>query len=121
VWLDLYVGRQLTINDGIENFLEISKGNPTAEFKGYNYINPTIQQAMQNFNDAYVDHLNKFTGWRYKEDPAIVAMLLTNENDVTHHFGNSLLPVNNAPDSKEAAPLYEASRSLRKQTWIFTK
>jgi Cellulase (glycosyl hydrolase family 5) len=103
VWLDLHVGRQLTINDGIENFAEISKGNPTAELKGYNYINPTIQQAMQNFNNAYVDHLNKFTGLRYKEDPAIVAMLLTNENDATHHFGNSLLPVNNVPDSKEAA------------------
>jgi Cellulase (glycosyl hydrolase family 5) len=103
VWLDLHVGRELTINDGIENFAEISRGRPSAEFKGYNYINPTIQQAMQNFNNAYVDHLNKFTGLRYKEDPGIVVMLLTNENDVTHHFGNSLLPINNVPDSKEGA------------------
>jgi hypothetical protein len=103
VWLDLHVGRQLTANDGIENFPEISRGKPTADLRGYNYINVSIQQAMQNFNNAYVDHLNKFTGLRYKEDPAIVAMLLTNENDVTHHFGNALLPVNNVPDSKEAA------------------
>jgi len=103
IWLDLHAGRQLTLNDGIENFAEISKGTPIADFKGYNYINPSIQQAMQNFNNAYVDHLNKLTGLRYKEDPAIVVMLLTNENDVTHHFGNALLPVNNVPDSKEAA------------------
>ncbi len=29
--------------------------------------------------------------------PAIIAMLLTNENDVTHHFGNALLPDKNVP------------------------
>jgi hypothetical protein len=112
VWLDLHVGRQLTLNDGIEDFSEISKGKPTAELKGYNYINASIQKAMQNFNNAYVDHLNKFTGLRYREDPAIVAMLLTNENDVTHHFGNSLLPVNNVPDSKEAALYMEQAAAF---------
>jgi hypothetical protein len=112
VWLDLHVGRQLTVNDGIENFAEISRGKPTADLKGYNYINASIQQAMQNFNNAYVDHLNKFTGLRYREDPAIVVMLLTNENDVTHHFGNALLPVNNVPDSKEAARYMEQAAAF---------
>ena len=34
---------------------------------------------------------------RYKDDPAIIAMLLTNENDVTHHFGNALLPDKKVP------------------------
>ncbi len=52
---------------------------------------------MQRFNEAYVSHLNAFTGLRYKDDPAIIAMLLTNENDVTHHFGNALLPDKNVP------------------------
>jgi hypothetical protein len=103
VWLDLHVGRQLTVNDGIENFAEISRGKPTADLRGYNYVSSSIQQAMQNFNSAYVNHVNKFTGLRYKEDPAIVVMLLTNENDLTHHFGNGLLPINNVPNSKEAA------------------
>jgi hypothetical protein len=82
VWLDLHVGRQLTVNDGIENFPEISREKPTADLRGHNYINASIEQAMLNFNSAYVDHLNKFTGLRYKEDSAIVAMLLTNENDL---------------------------------------
>src|SRR5262249_2964358 len=36
-------------------------------------------------------------------DPAIVAMLLTNENDLTHHFGNGLLPINNVSNSTHSA------------------
>ena len=52
---------------------------------------------MQRFNAAYVTHVNQFTGLRYKDDPAIMAMLITNENDVTNHFGNSLLPDKKVP------------------------
>ncbi len=97
VWLDLHVGRQLTRVDGITGFDEISKGKPTADLKGYNYVNASIEQAMQRFNAAYVTHTNVFTGRRYTDDPAIIAMLITNENDVTHHFGNALLPDKNVP------------------------
>src|SRR4029077_10761533 len=38
-----------------------------------------------------------YTNTRYADEPAIVAMLITNENDVTHHFGNLLLPDKNVP------------------------
>jgi hypothetical protein len=97
IWLDLHVGRQFNAGDGIEDFDEISKGKPTTDLKGYNYVNASIRQAMQSFNEAYVNHLNTFTGLHYKDDPAIVAMLLTNENDLTNHFGNALLPDKNVP------------------------
>jgi hypothetical protein len=97
IWLDLHAGRQFKVNDGIDDFSEISKGKPTGDLKGYNYVNASIQEAMQRFNEAYVNHLNVLTGLRYKDDPAIVAMLLTNENDVTHHFGNALLPDKKVP------------------------
>jgi hypothetical protein len=52
---------------------------------------------MQAFNEEYVGHRNRFNGLAYKDDPAIVTLLLTNENDVTHHFGNALLPDKNVP------------------------
>src|SRR5262249_36163586 len=97
IWLDLHVGRQLKAGDGIEDFDEISKGKPTTGLEGYSYLNASIRQAMQHFNEAYVNHLNTFTGLRYKDEPAIVAMLLTNENDLTNHFGNALLPDKNVP------------------------
>ena len=97
VWLDLEDGRQFKFADGIDGFSEISKGKPTANLTGYNYVNMSIERAMQRFNEAYLDHRNTFNGLAYKDDPGIVALLLTNENDVTHHFGNALLPDKHVP------------------------
>jgi hypothetical protein len=97
VWLDLEVGRRFKPGDGIENFREISKGKPSAALEGYNFVDPGIQEAMKRFDEQYLDHQNRFTGLRYKEDPAIVAVLISNENDLTHHFGNELLADKNVP------------------------
>jgi hypothetical protein len=97
VWLDLHVGRQLKPADGIDGFSEISKGKPVADLKGYNYVNVSIQRAMQRFNEEYVGHRNRFNGLAYKDDRGIVTLLLTNENDVTHHFGNRMLPDKHVP------------------------
>jgi hypothetical protein len=120
IWLDLHVGRQLKAGDGIEGFDEISKGKPTTDLKGYNYVNASIWQAMQRFNEAYVNHLNTFTGLRYKDDPAIAAVLLTNENDLTNHFGNALLPDKNVPRHnalyKAQADAFAAKYRLPKDT-----
>jgi len=52
---------------------------------------------MQRFNEAYLNHHNTFNGPAYMDDPGIVTTLLTNENDVTYHFGNALLPDKNVP------------------------
>ena len=97
VWLDLHVGRNLKTGDQIDGFEEISKGESTADLKGYNYVNASIQRAMKRFNDSYVNRINLYTNTRYKDEPAIAAMLITNENDVTHHFGNALLPNKGVP------------------------
>lgn len=97
VWLDLHVQRHLKPGDRIDNFDEIAKGKPVGDLKGFSYVNKSIQSAMKRFNEAYVNHGNNYTGLRYKDDPAIIAMLITNENDVTGHFGNALLPDKNVP------------------------
>jgi hypothetical protein len=97
IWLDLHVGRRVKAADGIEGFEEISQGKPTASLLGYNYVNDSIREAMKRFNERYLNHQNLFTGLRYKDDPAIVALLISNENDLTHHFGNALLPDKRVP------------------------
>jgi len=122
VWLDLHVGRNLKAGDRIYGFEEISKGKPLAELKGYNYVNPSIQQAMKRFNEAYVNRGNVYTNIRYKDEPAIAAMLLTNENDVTQHFGNALLPDKNVPKHNELyrsqADAFAAANGLpKRKTW----
>jgi hypothetical protein len=97
VWLDLHDGRRLTGQDGIEGFAEISDGKASADLKGFNYINTSIQAAMEHFNELYLSHVNRFTRLAYKDDPAVAVVMLTNENDVTHHLGPVLLPNQNAP------------------------
>ncbi|MDP3818621.1 MAG: cellulase family glycosylhydrolase [Methylotenera sp.] len=95
VWLDMHVERKLKAGDAISAFDEIAKGKPEVDLKGYNYVNPSIQKAMQDFTEAYAGHRNKYTNTRYVDEPAIAAVLITNENDVTNHFGNGLLPDKN--------------------------
>jgi hypothetical protein len=97
VWLDLEVQRNFTEGDHIYGFDEIQIDGKTAGLKGYNYVNLTIQQAMKHFNEAYLNHVNAYTGVAYKNEPAIMALLITNENDVTNHFGNDLLPDKKVP------------------------
>jgi Cellulase (glycosyl hydrolase family 5) len=97
LWLDLHVQRALTEGDHIYGFDEIRKSGKTADLKGYNYVNLTIQQAMKRFNEAYLNHSNTYTGVAYKNEPAIMALLITNENDITYHFGNALLPNQKVP------------------------
>lgn len=97
VWLDLEDGRRLKPLDGIEGFSEIKQGKSSATLKGYSYVNKSIQAAMRQFNETYLSHQNRYTGLRYQDDPAIAALLITNENDLTNHFGNALLPDKGVP------------------------
>jgi hypothetical protein len=98
VWLDLHVQRVFKAGDNIFGFDEIRKGKDVADLKGYNYVSPSIQDAMKRFNAAYITHTNPYTGLAYKNEPAIAAMLITNENDITNHFGNALLPDKQVPE-----------------------
>ena len=97
VWLDLHVQRKLTAADGIDDFDEIAKGRAGVELKGFNYVNASIEAAMRAFNEAYLGHVNAYTDVALKDEPAIAAVLLTNENDLTEHYGNALLPNQDVP------------------------
>ncbi|MBK8816011.1 MAG: cellulase family glycosylhydrolase [Methylococcaceae bacterium] len=107
VWLDLHVGRSFTEKDGVENFNELfgKKGRikggkelTAAQGKGFNYYNESIQKQMQRFSEAYLTHVNTYTGLPYLKDPAVVTLLITNENDLTQHFGNILLANKGVPE-----------------------
>ena len=97
VWLDLHVQRAFKQGDRIDGFDEIRKGKDIADLKGFNYVNQSIEQAMLRFDEQYLTHRNAYTGVAYKDEAAVVGLLLTNENDLTQHFGNALLPARNVP------------------------
>ncbi len=98
IWLDLHVGREFTTQDGIEYFDEISKGKERERVPGFSYVNKDIRDKLKAFNAAYLSHINPYTSLAYKDDPAVASILITNENDLTQHFGNSLLPDANVPN-----------------------
>ena len=101
VWLDLHVGRLFKDGDGIgDGFAEMarrSKRGGGAEGKGFCYFNDRIEQLMKDFNAKYMAHVNRYTSLAYKDDPAIMGLLITNENDITSHFGNLMLADKNNP------------------------
>jgi hypothetical protein len=90
IWLDLHVGRQFQKGDNIEGFAELAKQQGSG--KGFNYVNPRIEKLMQQFADNYVTRTNRYTGKTFADDPAVAFVLVTNENDLTFHFANLLLP-----------------------------
>ena len=96
------MARAFKEGDHVDGFDEMRKGKDVAELRGFNYVNPSIQAAMMRFDEAYLNHRNAFTHVANKDEPAIVALLLTNENDVTTHFGNALLPDKKVPVNDKA-------------------
>lgn len=96
VWLDLEVGRTFRPADqlgpGASEVIDDKGG-----ISGLSYYNVDIQRLMREFQEQYLNHVNPHTGLAYKEDPAVMGVLITNENDLVNHFGNALLPDKNRP------------------------
>lgn len=121
-WLDLHVQREFKPADGIEGFAEMARGKASADLKGFNYVNRSVQAAMSRFDQAYLERVNPYTKLRYLDEPALVGVLLTNENDLTHHYGNLLLPDKKVPQHNAlymaAAERFAARHGLDKdKTW----
>ena len=96
VWLELNYGRSLTENDGVTvGFDEIKRSR--AGMAGFSYFNQDLRRLMQEFQHQFLDHVNRYTRLAYKDDPAVVGVLITNENDLTTHYGNVMLPDKNNP------------------------
>lgn len=96
VWVDLHVGRQFLAGDEIPGFAELAK-DQKGEAKGFNYVNPRIESLMQRFAEGYLGRANRFTKRTLADDPGVMGVLVTNENDVTHHFGQLFLPDHHNP------------------------
>lgn len=91
IWLDLHVGRRIEPGDGVKHgYDEIQRFKKKPE--GFAYYNDEVRELMKEFNENYLRHVNAYTGRAYKDDPAIIGMLITNENDLTTHYGNLMLP-----------------------------
>lgn len=95
VWLDLQVGRRFRPGDDVPGFDELAREG--GDGRGFDYVNPRLERLMAAFADDYLGHRNPFTGLAPKDDPAVAAILLTNEDDLTSHFGGRLVPAARNP------------------------
>ncbi len=90
VWLDMHVGRLIKPDDGLtDGAQEIARGK--GSMINFCYYNTQVQGLMKDLQRSYLGHLNRYTKLSYKDDPAIMAVLITNENDFTCHGGNYML------------------------------
>lgn len=96
VWLDLNVGRVFSV-DGLEGAGEMTFNGKGPTAQGYAYFNGGIEARMKALNALLLNHVNQYTNLAYRDDPRIAFLLLTNENDLTHHFGNMFVPANKRP------------------------
>jgi hypothetical protein len=112
VWLDLEVGRTFTAADGIDAFEELERGRT----HGAAYVNPSMAARMQEFARAYLGRDSSVTHRRVADDPGVAAVMLTNENDLTHHFGN-LMGVD-AGRPRHRAWLEQAVRGFSERTGV---
>lgn len=127
VWLDLHVGRRFKSGDNIPDFEELADDDtrPDGEAKGYMYFNERVAELLEDFNAAYLSHVNTYTHIAYRDEPAIMGLLLSNENDLTHHFGNLMLADKGNPQHHrrfaEAATQFAGDNGLSKsqvmKTW----
>jgi len=102
VWLDLHVGRRLkegdemTENGLVSTFNEIMRRD--GKIKGFCFYDRAVQGLMKEFQKKYLNHMNPYTNLAYKNDPVIIGLLISNENDIINHFGNLALPDKNNPE-----------------------
>ena len=89
VWLDLRVGRTFRAGDHIPGFDELQRSEPTG--RGFDYVNPRLEDLQKTFARQYLGRKNRYTGRAYVDDPAVVGVLVTNEDDLNTHFGSLLL------------------------------
>ena len=107
VWLDMHSYRQFRDGDRqtelgtIATFQEFSGKRFGNQVKGFCQYDPVVQKLMIEFQEKYLNHVNRYTNVAYKDDPTIAFALITNENDITHHYGILAIPREKHPQLTE--------------------
>jgi hypothetical protein len=115
VWLELVYLRTLTPGDGVAiGFDEIQRAG--GHVLGFNYYNRDLVALMREFQHQFLNHVNPYTRLAYQADPAVVGVLISNENDLTQHFGNMMLPDKKNPTHN--ALFMEEVRAFARETGL---
>ena len=100
VWVDLQVERPWREGDEIPGWktdMAPKARNGMNVAKGFVYLNKRMQELTKKFNEEFLTRVNPYTNLALKDDPAVMGIMITNENDLTHHFSHSFLKDKNHP------------------------
>lgn len=129
IWVDLQVQRPWKEADKIPGWdtdlaSKAKKGVNVA--KGFIYLNKKMQKLTKKFNENLLTRINPYTKLALKDDPSVMGVLITNENDITKHFGNNFLKNKNNPHHQQLfdnevdkfSEKFNIPRRLLKKTWV---
>ena len=129
IWVDLQVQRPWKEGDHIPGWA--TDMAPTARKgmnigKGFIYLNKRMQELTKIFNEKLLTKINPYTNLAIKDDPAVMGLMITNENDITQHYGNNFLknsghPYHQSLFDKEVelfSNKFDLSENKVRKTWL---
>ncbi|MFG0247682.1 MAG: hypothetical protein ACF8OB_02255 [Phycisphaeraceae bacterium JB051] len=94
ITIDLFVSRIFAPNE-IPGFEKI---DPTS-FKALMMVSDAAFENWAKFATNLLNHVNPYTGIAWKDDPALFAICMTNENNATQAYRRSMKPVKDLVDA----------------------
>ncbi|MGQ9696700.1 MAG: hypothetical protein ACUVRO_01740, partial [Armatimonadota bacterium] len=87
IYMDLLVHRKFKAGDGVRDWQQLENGAKVAA-----HFNPRIIELQKKYAHDLLTHVNKYTGTRYVDEPAIAMMEVINESTLFWADGYSSLP-----------------------------
>jgi hypothetical protein len=87
VYLDLLVHRKFKAGDGVRDWQQVANGAKIVA-----HFNPQIIELQKKYAHELYTHLNKYTGLRYCDDPAIAMSEIINESSLFWLSGYDAVP-----------------------------
>lgn len=106
VTIDLFVSRVFAKNE-IPGFAKL---NPT-NFKALMMVNEDAFANWAQFATNLLNHVNPYTGMAWKDDPALFALCMTNENNFTQAYKRSIPRVKQLVDDAFEQYLIDKAQS----------
>ncbi len=93
VQYDLHDDRSFRAGDDVPGFAEMNdvSRHRDGQGKGYCYFNRRIQDLMKAWQRAFWSHENPYLGRAYRDEPGIALAVISDDNDLTSHYGDLML------------------------------
>ncbi len=126
IWVDLQSSREWRPQDGLDGWSsDLAGARGTKKFnraKGFIYLNSTMRTRTREFNERLLLATNPYTKLALVNEPAVMGVLLTNENDLTNHYAHKLAQQDRFPFHhelfKQSAEEYSKALNSRTNTLL---